>query len=136
MTEFDYTIIFDGGSRGNPGQGYGSYQITRARDGKSRVRRLEYPGRTTNNEAEYMTLIEALAELTVGIEKGGHAPHDFSVEVKGDSQLVINQVGGQWKVSQAHLQPLRDRAQALLRQFGRSKLTWHRRAKSVEVLGH
>ena len=136
MTELDYTIIFDGGSRGNPGQGYGSYQITRARDGKSRVRRLTYPGQTTNNEAEYMTLIEALTELTAGIEKAGHNPADFSVEVKGDSQLVIYQVGGQWKVSQAHLRPLRDRAQALLRQFGQSKLTWHRRAKSVEVLGH
>jgi ribonuclease HI len=133
----DYTIVFDGGSRGNPGQGYGSYQITRASDGKTRLRRLEYPGQnTTNNEAEYLTLIEALQELTTGIQKAGHDPRQFSVEVQGDSQLVLKQVEGVWKVNEARLRPLRDKAQDLLRQFGRSKLAWHRRAKSVAVLGH
>ncbi len=133
----DYVIVFDGGSRGNPGHGYGSYQITRARDGKSRLRRLDYPGeQTTNNEAEYLTLIHALEELAAGIEKAGHTPRDFSVEVQGDSQLVIRQVGGEWKVSEPRLRPLRERAQALLRQFKQAKLTWHRRAKSVDILGH
>ena len=133
----DYIIVFDGGSKGNPGLGYGSYRITRARDGKARIRRLEYPGQsTTNNEAEYMTLIRALEELVNGIRKAGHDPRAFSVEVQGDSQLVIRQVQGQWKVSEPRLRPLRDQAQQLLRQFNRADLTWHRRAKSVEVLGH
>lgn len=132
----DYTIVFDGGSKGNPGLGYGSYQITRVRDGKSRIRRLEYPGEKTNNEAEYLTLIHALEELANGIQKAGRDPHEFSLEIKGDSQLVIRQVEGQWKVHEAHLKPLRDQAQGLLRQFGQAKLTWHRRAKSVETLGH
>jgi ribonuclease HI len=132
----DYTIVFDGGSKGNPGLGYGSYQIVRRSDGKSRVRRLEYPGQTTNNEAEYLTLIRALEELVAGVEKSGNAPRDFSVEVLGDSRLVLNQVGGQWKVNEARLRPLCEQARALLSQFGYAKLTWHRRAKSVEVLGH
>src|SRR3954470_12820858 len=92
LTMADYTIIFDGGSKGNPGQGYGSYQITRASDGKARLRRLDYPGdSTTNNEAEYLTLINALEELTAGIQKAGHDPRAFSVEIQGDSQLVLKQ---------------------------------------------
>lgn len=132
----DYVIVFDGGSKGNPGQGYGSYQITRASDGKTRLRRIEYPGQTTNNEAEYMTLIEALQELTAGIQKAGHDPRKYSVEVQGDSQLVLKQVEGLWKVNEPRLRPLRDKAQGLLRLFGQSKLAWHRRAKSVAVLGH
>src|SRR5215217_7084312 len=110
----DYTIIFDGGSKGNPGLGYSSYQITRASDGKSRLRRLEYPGdQTTNNEAEYLTLINALEELAAGIEKAGHDPRAFSVEIQGDSQLVLKQVEGLWKVNEARLRPLRDKAQTL-----------------------
>lgn len=132
----DYTVVFDGGSKGNPGLGYGSYQLTRARDGKSRIRRLEYPGQTTNNEAEYMTLIHALEELVAGIRKAGRDPRGFSLEVRGDSQLVIRQVKGEWKVSEPRLRPLCQRAQDLLREFKQATLTWQRRAKSVEVLGH
>ncbi|MFN8485825.1 MAG: ribonuclease HI family protein [Anaerolineae bacterium] len=133
----DYTIVFDGGSRGNPGVGYGSYQIVRSRDGKTRLRRLEFPGTsTTNNEAEYMTLIAALEELTTGIEKAGASPRALTVEVKGDSQLVLKQLEGAWQVREPRLAPLRDKALALLRQFRQAKLTWQRRAKSVEVLGH
>ncbi len=133
----DYSIVFDGGSKGNPGLGYGSYRIIRARDGKARLRRLEYPGQTTtNNEAEYMTLIRALDELVKGIRKAGHDPRAFSVEVQGDSQLVIRQVQGQWKVSEPRLRPLCQQAQQLLREFSRAELNWHRRARSVEVLGH
>ncbi len=132
----DYTITFDGGSRGNPGQGYGSYQIVRASDGKSRIRRLDFPGRRTNNEAEYMTLIAALEELAAGIRKKGHDPRTYSVEVRGDSQLVIRQLEGKWQVREAHLRPLRDRAHDLLKQFGQVHLHWHRRAQSVAILGH
>jgi ribonuclease HI len=132
----DYTITFDGGSRGNPGYGYGGYQIVRARDGKTRTRRLEFPGRLTNNEAEYLTLIEALQELADGIRKNGGDPRDCSVEVRGDSQLVIRQVEGRWKVHEPHLVPLHDRARELLNQFGQTCLTWQRRDKSVAILGH
>ena len=132
----DYTIIFDGGSRGNPGEGYGSYQIVRASDGKARTRRVKFPGRRTNNEAEYMALIEALQELVGGIRKSGHDPHACSVEVRGDSQLVIRQLDGRYKVREAHLQPLHERARSLLDEFGQARLVWHRRERSVAVLGH
>jgi ribonuclease HI len=58
----DYIVIFDGGSRGNPGPGYGSYRL-RTRDGREDVRRLEFGEAMTNNEAEYRTLIAALDDL-------------------------------------------------------------------------
>jgi hypothetical protein len=43
----DYTLIFDGGSRGNPGPGYGSYQLTRVADGKQKTKRLEFGDHVT-----------------------------------------------------------------------------------------
>ena len=55
----DYLLVFDGGSKGNPGPGYGSYAITRTRDGAQRLERLEFGDGYTNNEAEYDNLIAA-----------------------------------------------------------------------------
>ncbi len=132
----DYIITFDGGSKGNPGRGYGSYQIVRARDGKERIQRLEYGDRVTNNEAEYLSLIRALETLVKGIRLAGNEPGQFALEVRGDSRLVIEQVAGRWKVKEPRLQPFQRRAQELLREFGSVKLTWHRRERSVDVLGH
>lgn len=132
----DYILMFDGGSKGNPGLGYGSYQIVRTRDGKERIRRLEFGDRVTNNEAEYMTLIRALEELVNGIRQAGNEPRQFTLEVRGDSKLVMEQVAGRWKVREPRLRPLHQRARQLLQEFGSVKLSWQRRDKSVAVLGH
>src|SRR5690242_11228135 len=56
-------LIFDGGSIGNPGRGYGSYQVS-VRGKAEPVQRLEFAGTSTNNEAEYATLIAALEALS------------------------------------------------------------------------
>ncbi len=61
----DYTLTFDGGSLGNPGKGYGSYELRTGE--KSEVVRKEFGGNQTNNEAEYKTLIAALADLSARI---------------------------------------------------------------------
>ncbi len=90
----DYTITFDGGSQGNPGPGYGSYALTRVSDGKTDLVRLDFGRAMTNNEAEYETLLAGLQALTERIEAAGRTPADFTVEVRGDSALVIHQVGG------------------------------------------
>ena len=133
--DWDYTIVFDGGSKGNPGRGYGSYEIA-ARTGERKQKRLEFGDRVTNNEAEYRTLIAALEDLTAMIARHGRQPADYSVRIRGDSQLVIQQVGGRWKVNHPNLRPLHARARALLARFGRSDLAWHARANSVRTLGH
>lgn len=132
VVNLTYEIVFDGGSLGNPGQGYGSYVI-RCGNEEIERRRLDFGDRVTNNQAEYRTLIAALESL---LRLVGAGAGQTNVIVGGDSQLVINQVNGSWKVKHADLQPLRQRAADLLSRFGSRHLTWHRRSRSVRELGH
>lgn len=127
-----YEIVFDGGSLGNPGKGYGSYLI-RYGDVEIARERLDYEGRVTNNQAEYRTLIAALDRLHRDL---GEEAASATVVIGGDSLLVINQVNGSWKVKNAELQPLRAQVVDRLKPFGNTKLTWHRRDRSVRELGH
>ncbi len=130
----DYTLIFDGGSKGNPGPAYGSYLI-RTRDGREALQRVDF-GIGTNNEAEYNALIAGLQDLLARIEHAGLSANSFIVEVRGDSQLVLNQVAGRWKVKQPHLAPLVNRARTLLQQFKHYHLLYHHRSENVRLLGH
>jgi ribonuclease HI len=132
----DYILIFDGGSRGNPGQGYGSYALIRVQDGAQRLERLQFGDRYTNNEAEYDTLIAGLEDLISRIEEAGRQPQEFEVEVRGDSALVINQVQGRWKATEPRMKERRDRCRPLLRRFRAVKLKAQPRDESVRVLGH
>lgn len=132
----DYTIVFDGGSRGNPGQGYGSYALRRDRDGKVRLRRLRFGDQVTSNQAEYQALIAALKDLIGTIKKAGRSPADFSIEIRGDSRLVLFQLDGKWKTKSLNLMPLRDRAWELLAELGSYELTWQAREETVKILGH
>lgn len=130
-----FTIVFDGGSLGNPGRGYGSFKIF-GTTGEIAHEQLDYNHvslKMTNNQAEYRTLISALEHLSAILgDRAGRA----EVTVNGDSALVINQVQGKWKVRNADLQPLHEQSKNLLRRFGRVKLAWHARSNSVDVLGH
>jgi ribonuclease HI len=132
----DYLIIFDGGSRNNGSpnaQAYGSYQLSA--NGKQEIKRLEFPS-GTNNEAEYRALIAALEDLITRIHKANRCAGEFTLEIRGDSALVINQVQGTWKTKQEHLRPLRDRAQAIVFRFKQVEFVWQPREESVRVLGH
>lgn len=132
----DYAIVFDGGSQGNPGPGYGSYALTRMSDGKQDLVRLDFGRTMTNNEAEYEVLIAGLQGLTERIEAAGRSPGDFSVEIRGDSALVIHQVEGSWKTKDDRMRLLRNRCRELLRRFKGHRLVLHGREESVQVLGH
>ncbi|MFN2252434.1 MAG: ribonuclease HI family protein [Anaerolineae bacterium] len=127
-----YSIVFDGGSRGNPGQGYGSYRIRAGGGPWGPPVRLEFGSNVTNNEAEYMSLIAALVDLS---EQVGD-PSRVTVEILGDSKLVISQLKGEWKVKARNLWPLFDEARSALAPFGRVRLRWHARDRSVALLGH
>ncbi|MEP7358151.1 MAG: reverse transcriptase-like protein [Anaerolineales bacterium] len=128
----DYLIIFDGGSLGNPGVGYGSFAVFAGSE-PGKVQRLEFPGSLTNNEAEYLTLLAALRRLaeTLGAQAG-----QTSVEIRGDSQLVIQQVQGHWKAKDERMRRLREEVRAALRPFARTRLVQQPREHSVRVLGH
>lgn len=132
----DYTIVFDGGSHGNPGQGYGSYILRRNQDGRTRKKRLRFGDQVTSNEAEYQALIAALEDLISTIRGAGRSPTDFSVEIKGDSRLIMHQVEGSWKTKSLNLMPLRDQVEELLAPMGSVKITWHPREETEKLLGH
>lgn len=125
------TVVFDGGSRGNPGEGYGSYQLT-VRGKKEQPKRLEFGGGYTNNEAEYDTLIAALE----AIAKRAKEQRRVQLEIRGDSQLVIRQITGEWKIKEPRMLQRAQRIHALLKQFGSWRARWHDRSNSVEALGH
>jgi probable phosphoglycerate mutase len=128
-----YEIVFDGGSLGNPGKGYGSYEITSGETLVRPVHRHDYGDNVTNNQAEYQTLIEALKWLADHL--GADAPQT-RVLVNGDSQLVLYQLLGRWKVRNAGLRPLYEEARRLIGRFGQVDLEWHARSNSVSRLGH
>ncbi|GEM_PF-562321 len=132
--EAHYTITFDGGSEGNPGPAYGSFAIV-TKDGRKRIYRLSF-GEMTANEAEYRTLASALAELISILDKHGRSPQDFTVEVRGDSALVINQVLGLWKTNELHLRKLRDEVRGLLSRFKAWRLVRTPREQVKKELGH
>lgn len=132
----DYILIFDGGSRGNPGWGYGSYAITRVQDGAQRLERLQFGDDYTNNEAEYDALIAGLGDLISRIEDGGRQPEEFRLEVRGDSALVINQLEGRWKAKEPRMKQRRDRCLPLLHRFAAVRLKPQPREEIVRVLGH
>lgn len=128
-------IIFDGGSRGNPGQGYGSYAL-RWPGQSQQIVQLRFGDRVTNNEAEYDTLIAALETVVQRLADSGAAPKTAKIEIRGDSLLVVNQVKGLWEAKEARLQVRRDRVRELLRSFGSWQLSHHDREHSVQTLGH
>lgn len=128
----DYTIFFDGGSLGNPGKGYGSYEIA-GPDGTVAARQVQFGNDMTNNQAEFRAVIAALEDL---LERVGPRVDALSVAVRGDSQLVIRGLSGEWRVKHPGLQPLHQRAAELLRQFRNVDLAWHPRRESVRTFGH
>lgn len=129
---FTFEIVFDGGALGNPGKGYGSYEIT-SRGNVVRHQREDYGDNVTNNQAEYQTLIEALKWLATDL---GASAVTTGVVVNGDSLLVLNQLLGKWKVKNEGLRPLHREASQLIAKFRDVSLIWHARSNSVKRLGH
>lgn len=135
LSDNSYEIVFDGGSLGNPGRGYGSY-ILFGPDDLVEKKKLDYADHgpaVTNNQAEYLTLVNALESLSSQL---GNGARTASVSVWGDSNLVVNQVKGSWKVKNAELAPLVERARVAFSRFKSWTIQWHERSNSVRYLGH
>jgi len=98
-----FTIYIDGGSRGNPGPA-GAGILFVDQKGKILKKYFQFLGQKTNNEAEYLALIFALkkAKLLLGKEKIKKA----LIEIKSDSQLLIKQINGQYKIKEPGIQKL------------------------------
>jgi ribonuclease HI len=104
------TLFADGGARGNPGPAaLGAVLLDDAGGVLCEVG--EYLGTTTNNVAEWRALLAGLgAALELGVD---------DLEVKMDSELVVRQVNGVYRVKHPDLIPLYERARSLIRRFTR-----------------
>lgn len=117
-------IHIDGASRGNPGEaGFG---IRIATPGGAELAALYgYLGRATNNVAEYQALIHALRyALAHGARR---------VKVFSDSELVVRQVEGTYKVKHPDMQPLHREATALLARFADARVVHVPREQNREA---
>lgn len=128
-------VVFDGGSRGNPGQGYGSY-LVQSPGRKPVVKRAEFGTNHTNNQAEYDSLLAALNYIIDRLTATGRTPDGVALDIKTDSDLVANQLQGNYKVKDAGLKPRHAQAMELLDQFGAWQIEWQPREETVKLLGH
>jgi ribonuclease HI len=126
MSERDRVVIYcDGGARGNPGPAaIGAVVLDPETDPPEQLATVsERIGVATNNVAEYQSLIAALEAA---------APFDArAVTVKADSQLVVRQLQGRYRVKQEHLRPLYEKARALLRRYDEVELLHVPREQNV-----
>lgn len=114
----------DGGARGNPGPA-GIGVVLKDTGGKVIGEIAQGIGVQTNNEAEYKALI---AGLELAAAKGV-----TELEVFMDSQLVVSQVKGEWKIKSDHLRQLAVRARSLLNRFDKATVNHVRREENAEA---
>ena len=101
-------VACDGASRGNPGPSGIGVQIA-TEDGSVLAEIARGIGEATNNVAEYTAVIEGLQRAQ---ELGAR-----TVTLRSDSQLLINQLTGRYRVKSEHLQPLHHRALSIAAGF-------------------
>ncbi len=114
----------DGGARGNPGPaGYGV--VIEDELGRPVAKLSEYLGRQTNNYAEYSGLLAALNYAQ---------RHGFkALKVVSDSELMVKQINGEYKVSSPTLKELHERAMKLIDQFDHFEINHVLREKNREA---
>jgi ribonuclease HI len=123
----DLVIYCDGGARGNPGPAaIGAVVLDPSTDPPTRLATVsDRIGVATNNVAEYRALVAAL-----------EAAREFParrVRVRADSQLLIRQLEGRYRVKQAHLRPYYERARALLAEYEEVDLAHVPREQNIEA---
>jgi ribonuclease HI len=117
-------IHVDGASRGNPGEaGFGVH--VSASDGETVAELYGHLGRATNNVAEYQGLLHA---LRWALARGSEA-----VEVFSDSELLVRQMAGRYRVKNPGLQPLHREASELMARFQSIRITHVPREQNREA---
>ena len=117
-------IYTDGGSRGNPGDSACAYVICDV-DGKVVEKSGYYMGMATNNQAEYYGMIKGLERASdLGINR---------LSINSDSQLVVNQMNGFYKVKNQELAPLHEQLKGLADSFEKISFHYIPRALNAEA---
>lgn len=123
MTGVSAVGWIDGGSRGNPGPA-GCGIVIELSDGRRETHTL-FLGTTTNNVAEYAALLALLERAAaLGVTR---------LEAHSDSELLVKQLKGEYRVKASHLQPLWLRTAELRRGFTRFAISHVRRAANAEA---
>ena len=114
----------DGASLGNPGLAAIGVTI-KDEQGRLLARISQGIGRTTNNQAEYRAIIASLEEATrLGARQ---------VDVNSDSELVVRQINGEYRVKNTALQPLHHQAKQLAAQLNSFTITHIPRQQNTEA---
>jgi ribonuclease HI len=114
----------DGGSRGNPGPASYGVVIRNPR-GEIVARLKKYIGRTTNNVAEYYGLIAALDYA--------QSQNIRALRIESDSELMVKQMRGHYKVKSEDLRPLYERAQKMSQTFSAFRIDHVYREQNKEA---
>lgn len=118
-----WVLYSDGASRGNPGEaGAGAYLINEKGE---EIKLTFYLGHKTNNQAEYEALLLGLRELKK------HKVKDLTI--RADSELLIKQLKGEYRVKHPNLIPLFEEAKKYLVSFPSLKLEHVRREQNEEA---
>jgi ribonuclease HI len=104
-----FVVNIDGASRGNPGPAAAGWVIRDAADGQVLIEDGLFLGQETNNRAEYFALLFAIEDAL--------ALAAASVKVLTDSELLVRQFRGEYRVKNASLKPLFERARRLAAYF-------------------
>ena len=129
-------LTFDGGALKKAGKGfgkgYGSYNIRINGEDKPSFSKLKetYGNELSSNQAEYMAIIKGIEKV---IELYGE---NVKLHIKGDSQLVINQINGIYRVKSPNMVPLYQKAMTLLKNISEYNAEFWVRANSEREFGH
>ena len=119
----ELTLYTDGASRNNPGEAGAGIFIMQ--DGKPVDKIARYLGTTTNNIAEYQAAIIGLEHC---VKLGAS-----SVRLHADSELLVKQLNGQYKVKNEGLKPLYAKAKELIAKIGRVEVKYIPREQNKEA---
>lgn len=131
----ELNVVFDGNSRGNPGQGYGSY-LVQSPGRKPVVKRVEFGANFTKSQAEYDSLLACLQYIIERLTATNRTPDGVGLDIKTDSDLVANQLQGNYKVKDAGLRTRHAQAMQLLDQFGAWQMELQSTEETAKQLGH
>jgi ribonuclease HI len=117
-------LYTDAGSRGNPGPSAYALVIC-SEDGKILHEHARFLGVGTNNEAEYKAMVAGLEEVRrMGAEE---------VDITSDSELMVKQVNGQYRMKAENLRPLFEHVKALMSSFRTAQMKHARREHPMIV---
>ncbi|MDD5423606.1 MAG: ribonuclease HI family protein [Candidatus Omnitrophica bacterium] len=118
-------IYTDGGSRGNPGPAGVGVVIMDDKKKKKIKEMCKYIGEATNNTAEYSALICGLEEAIM--------LNADEIVVYMDSELVAKQLSGEYRVKNADIKPLFEKAVDILKKFKSFEIKYIERSKNKEA---